>query len=101
MGAAVGKVIIALVNDLIMPVIGMAIPDGDWRKLTVPVGYSKFLIGDFLGTSVDFVIIAWVVFLITKALIKVEAAPPTKNCPACTEAIPAAARRCKFCTETV
>jgi len=45
-----------------------------------------------------------VVFLAAKALLKPDPelpAPPSKNCPACTEAIPAAATRCKFCTTTV
>jgi len=104
MGAAVSKVVTALVNDLIMPIIGMAIPDGDWRKLDFAVGTGKFLVGDFIGTVVDFFIIAFVVFVITKTLLKEPPAPeppPMKNCKACTESVPMAATKCKFCGDPV
>jgi len=104
MGAAVGKVVTALVTDLIMPIIGMAIPDGDWRKMTFAVGTGKFLVGDFIGTVVDFVIIAFVVFVMTKTLLREPPAPPApamKNCNACTESVPAAATKCKFCGDPV
>ncbi len=104
LGAAVGKVVTALVNDFIMPFIGMIAPSGEWRQITFEAGGAKFLAGDFLGAVVDFVIIALVVFLAAKTLLRPEPeppAPPSKNCPACTEAIPAAASRCKFCTTAV
>jgi len=104
LGAAVGKVVTALVNDFIMPFIGMIAPSGEWRQFAFEAGGAKFLLGDFLGAVVDFVIIALVVFLAAKTLLKPDPelpAPPSKNCPACTEAIPAAATRCKFCTTTV
>lgn len=101
LGAAVGKVVTALVNDLIMPMVGMAIPDGDWRKMVVAVGKGKLLVGDLLGTILDFVIIAFVVFMITKKLIKEPPAPATKNCKACTETVPMAATKCKFCGDQV
>ena len=105
-GAAVGKVVSSLVADVIMPVISLAIPGGAWREAKIvlasnPDGTVKNAIaaGQFLGSIIDFIIIAMVVFLITKALIKPPPpGPPTKNCPECTEAIPAAAKRCKYCT---
>jgi len=105
-GAAVGKVVSSLVADVIMPVISLAIPGGTWREAKIvlaqnPDGTVKNAIaaGTFLGSVIDFVIIAAVVFLITKALIKPPPpGPPTKNCPECTEAIPAVAKRCKYCT---
>ena len=105
-GAAVGKVVSSLVADVIMPVISLAIPGGTWREAKIvlatnPDGTVKSAIaaGQFLGALIDFAIIAMVVFLITKALIKPPPpGPPTKNCPECTEAIPAAAKRCKYCT---
>jgi len=104
LGAAVGKVVTALVSDFIMPVVGIITPSGEWRQITYEAAGAKFLVGDFLGAVVDFVIIALVVFLATKWLLKPEPEPPaapTKDCPACKEAIAAAATRCKFCTSTV
>ncbi|MGH9532873.1 MAG: large conductance mechanosensitive channel protein MscL, partial [Terriglobales bacterium] len=87
LGAAVGKVITALVSDFIMPFVGMITPSGEWRQITYEASGAKFLVGDFLGAVVDFIIIALVVFVATKALLKPEPeppAPPSKNCPACT-----------------
>ncbi|MGH9578549.1 MAG: large conductance mechanosensitive channel protein MscL [Terriglobales bacterium] len=104
LGAAVGKVVTALVSDFVMPFVGMITPSGEWRQITYETGGAKFLVGDFLGAVVDFVIIALVVFLAGKTLLKPAPEPPpppSKSCPACTEAIPAAATRCKFCTQTV
>lgn len=104
LGAAVGKVVTALVSDFIMPFVGMITPSGEWRQITFEAGGAKFLVGDFLGAVVDFVIIALVVFLAGKTLLKPQPeppAPPTKNCPACTETIASAATRCKFCTQAV
>lgn len=69
MGTYIGKVVSALVQDIIMPVPGALIPGGDWRKavLTIPIGQGmNFAIGDFVGVIIDFVIVACVVFLIAK-----------------------------------
>jgi len=110
-GGAVGKVVSSLVADIIMPVIGLVLPGGAWREAKIvlranPDGTpaSAITIGAFLGSLVDFVIIAFVVFLITKALLKPEpapAGPPTKTCPECKELIPADARKCRACTSPV
>lgn len=106
-GGAVGKVVSSLVSDVLMPVIGLIIPGGQWRELkfvltTRPDGSpaSAITYGQFVGAIVDFVLIAIVVFLITKSLLKPAPAPPapeTKSCPECLETIPAAARRCRMC----
>lgn len=110
-GAAVGKVVSSLVADILMPVIGLLIPGGAWRELkwvltTKPDGTPANAItyGAFLGNIVDFVIIAFCVFMITKALLKPAPAPPgppTKECPECKETIPATARKCRACTSPV
>ncbi|HTM58161.1 MAG TPA: large conductance mechanosensitive channel protein MscL [Candidatus Udaeobacter sp.] len=110
-GAAVGKVVSSLVSDLLMPVIGLAIPGGAWRELkfvlsTKPDGTPANAItyGAFLGNVIDFVIIAVVVFMITKAILRPvppPPPPPTKTCPECCESIPAAARKCKACGSPV
>lgn len=71
-GGAVGKLVTALVNDLVMPIVGAFTPSGDWRQATWTVGNVKFGIGDFVGAFIDFVIISFVIFMIVKALIKEE-----------------------------
>jgi len=70
MGAAVTKLVTALVTDLIMPIIGALIPGGDWRKAELVIGNIHFLVGDFVGALIDFLIIAIVIFLLVKAIVK-------------------------------
>ena len=74
-GGAVQKLVAALVADLIMPIIGAFTPTGDWRTATLTIGPVKFGVGDFFGALLDFVIIAFVVFMIVKALVREEPAP--------------------------
>jgi len=113
-GGAVGKVVSSLVADILMPLISLLIPGGSWREAkfvlrttTDAAGKpieNAITFGTFLGTVVDFVIVALVVFLITKALLKPAPAPPapaTKACPECLETIPQAAKRCRACGSTV
>jgi large conductance mechanosensitive channel len=69
-GAAVTKLVSALVTDLIMPIIAALIPGGDWRTATLNIGSIRFLVGDFVGELLDFIIIAFVIFLIVKAIVK-------------------------------
>lgn len=69
-GAAATKLVTATVNDLIMPIIAIVVPGGDWRASVIPVGPAKFLVGDFVGNVIDFVIIALVIFLIVKMIMK-------------------------------
>lgn len=109
-GGATGKVVTAIVNDLLMPVIGMVMPAGDWRqaqfvlsKSTDATGQATvnaIKYGDFIGALVDFAIIAFVVFMITKLILPKEApAPATKACGSCLEAVPVEATRCRACTQ--
>ena len=110
-GGAVGKVVGGLVDNILMPLIGLALPGGAWREAKVvlktnPDGSAAAAlgIGPFFGNIVDFVIVAFVVFMITKALLKpapAPPAPPTKVCPACKESIPADATKCRACTSAV
>jgi len=101
LGAAVGKVVSALVADLIMPVVGIFVPGGEWRQLAWQIGGAKFLVGDFLGSVLDFAVVALVVFLIAKVMLKPAPSPETKTCPFCLEVVAKAATRCKFCTQVV
>ena len=69
-GLAAGKMVTAMVNDLIMPLIGVVIPGGDWKTSVLQVGPVKFLVGDFVGAVIDFAIVALVIFLIVKLVMK-------------------------------
>lgn len=110
-GAAVGKVVSSIVGDLLMPLVGLLIPGGEWRTIKIPLTHNAdgsvgnaIMMGSFLGSIVDFIIIAAVVFMVTKALLKPAPAPPSppsKQCPECLETIPMDAKRCKFCTSPV
>ncbi|HXN80944.1 MAG TPA: large conductance mechanosensitive channel protein MscL [Myxococcales bacterium] len=102
MGAAVGKVVSGVVDDLIMPVVGVALPGGDWRNAQVVLsGNNAIKYGDFVGRLVDFAIVSLVVFAIVKGLLAEKAnpsgPPATKECKECLEVVPAAARRCRAC----
>ena len=72
-GAAAGKMVTAFVTDIIMPLVGMLIPGGDWRKIVFQVGSGQFLVGDFLGAVIDFLIIAAVVYIVVKFIMKADA----------------------------
>ncbi|MCU1236232.1 MAG: large conductance mechanosensitive channel protein [Candidatus Solibacter sp.] len=110
-GGAVGKVVSSLAADLIMPLIGVVLPGGEWRSaklvLSTTTGadgkpvVNAINYGTFFGNVVDFIIIALVVYVITKALIKEAPAPPSKNCPRCKETIAIDATKCKFCTADI
>ena len=111
-GAATGKVVSGIVDDLLMPVIGLVLPSGDWREAKIvlktvtdakgKVTESAIAYGHLIGTLIDFVFIAFVVYLVTKALIKpAPPGPASKNCPECLESILAEARKCKACGSSV
>ena len=115
-GGAFGKIVTALVEGIIMPLVGMAVPGGDWRSITVgPVvkaatasepAIHAFKLGSVAGSIVDFLCIAAVVFVVfVKGLAAIErkkdappAEPTTKECPACLEQVAIKATRCKHCT---
>jgi len=110
-GGAVGKVVESLVKDVLMPLIGLGLPGGDWREAKIVLSQKldgtpggALTYGAFFGSVIDFLIIAFVVFWVTKLLLRetpAAPAPPTKPCPECTEALPIAAKRCKYCTSPV
>jgi len=69
-GGAAGRLVTALVSDLLMPVITFFIPGGNWREAIWSLGPINLAVGDFAGTLIDFVIIALVVFVLSKQLTK-------------------------------
>ena|ERR1035437_1680695 len=76
-GGAFGKIVTSLVNDLLMPIVNPIIPGGDWKTIQIGPGIK---LGSFLSTTIDFLIVAFVIFLIVKGLNKMqkkkEAVPP-------------------------
>lgn len=123
-GAAFGKIVTALVEGILMPPIGMAVGKIDFTSLFYVLDQSKgvpaslaeaktkaipvIAYGSFINDVINFIIIAFVVFLIVKGVNKIkrkEEAPPaeptTKDCPYCLSAIPIKASRCAHCTSDV
>lgn len=104
-GGAFGKIVTALVDDIMMPLVSPLLPGGDWREAVVTPFHLK--VGHLLGTTLDFLIVAGVIFLVmvklAGALTKKIAPPvaPTKTCTECLETIPKLAKRCKFCTSVL
>src|SRR5277367_4169389 len=115
-GAAFGKIVTSFTNDILMPPIGLALGAVDFSNLFINLsskhydtlaaakaaGAPTLNVGLFLNTIIDFLIIAFAVFLLVKwvnSLVKAPAAAPTtKDCPYCATAIPIPATRCPHCT---
>jgi len=116
-GAAFGKIITSLVNDVIMPPIGLLLGKVDFSNLFINLsgtayasldeakkaGAATLNYGVFLNTVIEFLIIAFVIFLLVKQINRLKrpapaAAPTTKECPFCFTEIPIKATRCPHCT---
>ena len=97
-GTALNALVKALVDDFIMPIIVAMGPGGEWQKATWDVGPVKFGIGDFVAAMINFIIIGFVAWRISKIFIKPEAVAPVKNCPYCRMSMDPAATRCPHCT---
>lgn len=72
MGAAVTALVGSLVSNMIMPVVAVIIPGGDWAAATIELGPVKLGIGAFAASLINFVIIAFVVFMMAKMVLKEE-----------------------------
>ena len=112
-GAAFGKIVTSLVEGVIMPPIGLALGKVDFASLFIDLsgqnpasladaktkGLPVIAYGTFINDIISFLIIAFVVFLIVKAINRKrkEADPTTKDCPYCVTAIPLSASRCAAC----
>ena len=102
-GGAFGKIVSSLVGDILMPLIGLLIGGIDFSSLAITVGSAKVLYGSFIQNIIDFIIIAFVIFLMVRAINRMQkpapaAAPTTKQCPYCDTAISIHAKRCPNCT---
>ncbi|BDU74106.1 large conductance mechanosensitive channel protein MscL [Mesoterricola silvestris] len=104
-GGAFGEIVKAFVSGIVMPLVSYVLPANMvWEQWAI----GKLRIGVVLGATLNFLIIAGVVFLFLVKLVgtlmkkkEEPAAPTTKPCPQCLETIPLAAKRCKFCTSQV
>ena len=75
-GGAVAKLVSALVADILMPIISLVLPGGAWREFSLSLGEGNdpLKIGDILGASIDFLIIALVVYVVAAKLFRIQPA---------------------------
>lgn len=101
-GAAFGKIVTSLVDNILMPLIGLLMGGVDFSALSLQVGEAVVQYGLFIQSIIDFIIIAFVIFLIVRALNRLKqeepVTPTTKECPHCFTTIPLKAARCPNCT---
>lgn len=112
-GAAFGKIVTSLVNDVLMPPLGLLIGNVDFSDLAItlssPLSGGKPVLlqyGKFLNNVLDFMIVAFCVFLVVKGMNSLKKkdpapAPTEKRCPQCMMMIPIAAKRCGHCTSVI
>ena len=72
-GGKVNDLVKAVVDQLIMPIVGLLVPGGDWRQMVIEIGSTKFGVGIMMGAFLDFVIVAAVVFAIAKYILREQA----------------------------
>jgi large conductance mechanosensitive channel len=118
-GAAFGKIVTSLVGDVLMPPIGLVLGKLDFSKLYINLsgqhyasmadakaaGAATINYGMFINTVIDFIIVAFVIFLLIRQVNKLKhqpepapAVPTTKECPYCLSVVPIKATRCPHCT---
>jgi len=105
-GGAFGKIIASLVNDVLMPLIGLALGGLNFSELSFTVGNAVVMYGAFIQAIVDFIIVAFVIFMLVRTMNNMKkkkpapapAEPTTKECPHCFSTISIKATRCPNCT---
>jgi len=119
-GAAFGAIVTSLVNDVIMPPIGLILGKVDFKELFLSLNGTAYptldaakkaaapviAYGQFLNTVLNFLIIAFVVFVVVKQFNRLKKEPPvappsTKECPFCIGNVPLKATRCPMCTSAI
>ena len=119
-GGAFGKIVTSLVSDVLMPPLGLVLGKVDFSSLFLNLsgtpqpslaaakaaGAPTVNYGVFLQTVLDFIIIAFVIFMIVKQVNRLKTpaapgAPTTKDCPLCLSTIPVKATKCAHCTSSV
>jgi large conductance mechanosensitive channel len=102
-GGAFGKIVTSLVNDILMPLIGLVLGGINFSEQAFTVRAAVIKWGAFVQSIIDFLIVAFVIFLIIRAINRLKgpapaAEPTTKECPYCFTSIPLKATRCPNCT---
>lgn len=106
-GGAFGKVITALVTDLVTPLISAFGHLPNFSSLIFRINRSNFAYGDFFNALLSFLVVAAIIYFVIMAPITKlaqrkskpdEDSPPVRECPECLSSIPAAAKRCMYCT---
>jgi large conductance mechanosensitive channel len=102
-GGAFGKIIASLVKDILMPLIGLLLGGITFSELFVTVNGVDITYGLFIQAIVDFIVIAFVIFMLVRQMNKMKeqpapADPTTKECQYCFSTIPIKATRCPNCT---
>jgi large conductance mechanosensitive channel len=112
-GVALGDVVKSLVNDIIMPPVGLALGGVDFSGLVIklkdatvdaagkPVPEVDIRYGSFINLVLAFVVVALVVYALASLFLREEPAPPTKTCPFCKEEVPVDATKCRACTSSI
>jgi large conductance mechanosensitive channel len=100
-GTALNALVKAVVDDFIMPIVVAVGPGGDWQKTTWSVGSMKFGVGDFLSAVINFIIIGFVAWRISKIFIRPSSEAAKRSCPYCKLDLDPAATRCPHCTSQV
>jgi large conductance mechanosensitive channel len=106
-GTALGTVVNSLVNDIIMPPVGLLLGGVDFaaQKWVLKAGDANTEVairyGAFINAIIAFIVIAFVVFQISKMFIKEEAAAETKTCPFCKEPNALGASKCRACASAI
>jgi len=119
-GAAFGKIVTSFVKDIVMPPIGLLLGNVDFSELYINLsgtayeslaaateaGAPLIKVGVFINTILDFIIVAFAIFIVIRQMNKLKKAPPpadptTKECPLCLSTIPIKATKCAHCTSAV
>jgi large conductance mechanosensitive channel len=110
MGVAFGAVVTAIVSGLLTPIIAAVVGKAHFSKLHFTIHHSTFLYGAVIDAIISFLLIAVGVFffvvkpvnlLMERRKTEPDVESPTRECPECLSNIPAAARRCAFCTAQI
>jgi large conductance mechanosensitive channel len=110
-GSAFGKIVTGLVSDVIMPLVSLILPNGEWRTAALtlrsrppdgPDGDVRLLLGDLASVLVDFLIVGFILFLLVRAINSFKKIhphePANRECPDCLEKVAYRAKRCRWCT---
>jgi len=104
-GGAFGKIIASLVNNILMPLIGLLLGGLTFSELSATVNGVDIMYGLFIQAIVDFIIVAFVIFMLVRTMNNMKkkeeapaAEPTTKECPYCFSTVPFKATRCPNCT---